>query len=431
MNKLETNIIKHDIDSGVVLRVEHLSKKFCRTIKRSMYYGTIDIIRSMMGIKYDTGKLRKDEFWALDDVSFELKKGETFGIIGENGSGKSTLLRLITGIFPPDKGRILIKGKVGSLIAVGAGFHPHMSGRENIFLNGTILGMSKNDINSKINDIIDFAEIGDFIDAPVSTYSSGMGVKLGFAIAVHSQPDILLVDEILSVGDISFRNKSMRKMNEYRRKANALIFVSHNLEQIRVLCDRVIVMSKGKIIFDGPTYQGIIKYENLSKDKRVNSINQNCHDELYRERWSDGDRVIINDIGILNNIGVPTQKVYVDEKLIVYIDFTIKEYADKLYFVISILNEKKDTDCIFVKSNDDESIRFTNISPGNYRVIVYFSPHNLGPGVYFINYAIANDETGEILDHGLTNKSFAVKSYRNFERGIVLSEPNWKLEKMI
>jgi lipopolysaccharide transport system ATP-binding protein len=193
----------------------------------------------MFGIQVKTYCLRKDEFWALDNISFNLKKGESLGIIGVNGSGKSTLLRLITGIFPPDMGRIAIRGKVGALIAVGAGFHPHMTGRENIYLNGTILGMTRKELNEKMDEIISFADIGDFLDAPVNTYSSGMRVRLGFAIAVHCEPDILLVDEILSVGDLAFRNKSMRKMAEFREKANALIFISHNLEQVRNLCSKV------------------------------------------------------------------------------------------------------------------------------------------------------------------------------------------------
>ena len=173
-----------DLGNAIVLRVENLCKKFCPTLKHSMYYGAIDTVRSMLGVAYATDQLRKNEFWALDDICFELRKGEALGIIGANGSGKSTLLRLITGIFPPDKGRIAFKGRIGALIAVGAGFHPYMTGRENIYLNGTILGMTRREIDAKLDAIIDFADIGDFLEAPISTYSSGMRVRLGFAIAV-------------------------------------------------------------------------------------------------------------------------------------------------------------------------------------------------------------------------------------------------------
>ena len=222
-------------NNDVVVSVKNVSKKFCRNLRRSMAYGILDLSKNLMGLKPDTSTLNRDEFWALDDVSFELRRGETLGIIGINGSGKSTLLRLLSGIFPPDKGEIAVKGRIGSLIAVGAGFHPHMTGRENVFLNGAILGMSRKEIEKKYDSIVGFAEIGDFLEAPVSTYSSGMRVRLGFAIAVHCEPDILLIDEVLSVGDLSFRNKSLRHMANFRAKAKALIFISHNLEQVRVL----------------------------------------------------------------------------------------------------------------------------------------------------------------------------------------------------
>ncbi len=242
---------KNELPDNVVLRVENLYKKFCRTLKHSMYYGAIDSARSMMGITYDTEILRKNEFWALEDISFELKKGEVLGIIGVNGSGKSTLLRLTTGIFPPDKGRISFKGRIGALIAVGAGFHPHMTGRENIYLNGTILGMTSREIDEKLDEIIDFAEIGDFLEAPVSTYSSGMRVRLGFAIAINCEPDILLLDEILAVGDVGFQLKCFNKLGELKKKGVASILVTHNLHHISTFCNRAVLLDKGKKIFIG------------------------------------------------------------------------------------------------------------------------------------------------------------------------------------
>ena len=418
------------LESDVVLRVENLHKKFCRTLKHSMFYGVIDSVRSMLGVDYATDRLRKNEFWALRDVCFELRKGETLGIIGANGSGKSTLLRLITGIYPPDSGRIAFKGRIGALIAVGAGFHPHMTGRENIYLNGTILGMTRREINDRLEEIIDFADIGDFLEAPVSTYSSGMRVRLGFAIAVHCEPDILLIDEVLSVGDLAFRNKSMRKMKEHRESANALVFISHNLDQIRVLCDRVIIMDHGKIVFNGKTAEGLIAYENMSKDKRVAAINRDC-DAQHRlwQRYVDGNRLVCSDLGILNDLGDRTSEISVVEELRVFVDFMVNEACEEIYFALSVFNEKKDTDCLWVKSNDTDRYCFKDIVPGAYRVLLTFKEHHLAPGVYFINYAIRNGTTGEIFDHGLTDVSFAVKSDKHFERGIILAEDEWRLVK--
>jgi lipopolysaccharide transport system ATP-binding protein len=420
-----------DIDPGsvTVLRVENLYKKFCRTLKHSMYYGLIDSVRSMLGIAYDTDHLRTKEFWALEDIGFELRKGEALGIIGANGSGKSTLLRLITGIFPPDQGRIAFKGRIGALIAVGAGFHPYMTGRENIYLNGTILGMTRREIDEKLDTIIEFADIGDFLEAPISTYSSGMRVRLGFAIAVHCEPDILLVDEVLSVGDLAFRNKSMRKMKEYRERANALVFISHNLDQIRVLCDRVIIMDHGRILFDGPTREGIIIYENMGKDKRVATINSDAEkDLLFRQKKSDGNRAGFIDLGLLNRDGERVLEVGIHEELRVFLDFVINEECEEIYFTLAVLNEAKNTECLWSKSNDSDRYCFKNIKPGKYRVVLTYKNHHLGPGVYFINYHILNGITGESYEHGLTNISFSVKSTEHFERGCVLSEDTWELQ---
>jgi lipopolysaccharide transport system ATP-binding protein len=200
--------------SEVVVSVKNISKKFCKALKRSMAYGIVDLSKNLFGIKPESTELRNEEFWALDDISFELMRGESLGLIGVNGSGKTTLLRLLAGIFPPDRGEIMIKGKVGALISVGAGFHAHMTGRENIYLNGSILGLSREEIDSKFEEITDFAEIGDFLDAPVATYSSGMRIRLGFSIATAIEPDVLLLDEILAVGDAKFRNKCYNRIGK-------------------------------------------------------------------------------------------------------------------------------------------------------------------------------------------------------------------------
>jgi ABC-type polysaccharide/polyol phosphate transport system ATPase subunit len=212
-----------------------------------MRYGMHDIGRNLLRMGTKPDKLRKDEFWAVDDVSFELHRGETLGIIGPNGSGKSTILKMLNGIFMPDKGKIEINGGVGALIEVGAGFHPMLSGRENIYVNGAILGMSKEDMDEKFDDIVEFADIGDFIDTPVKHYSSGMYVRLGFAVAVHCEPDILLVDEVLAVGDLAFALKCHRKMSEFRQSGGTVVMVTHNMQAIRNMCKNALWVNSGKI----------------------------------------------------------------------------------------------------------------------------------------------------------------------------------------
>jgi lipopolysaccharide transport system ATP-binding protein len=245
-----------------LVNIENVSKKFCKNLKRGMLYGSLDVTRSMFGIPYDQGYLRKNEFWAISDMSLKLGYGEGLGIVGENGSGKSTLLRLISGIFPPDKGRIEVRGRVSSLIAVGAGFHPYMTGRENIYLNGTMLGMTRNDILHKYESIVDYAELRDFIESPVSIYSAGMIIRLGFSIAIHCNPDILIIDDILSVGDQKFREKCIKYLNNIKEKLKGIIFVSHNLDLVRSICSRAIIMHKGSILFNGRTNEALTLYEN-------------------------------------------------------------------------------------------------------------------------------------------------------------------------
>jgi len=224
-----------------------------------MLYGMMDIGRNVFGMSSRPDKLRKGEFWAVDNLSFELNKGETFGIIGPNGSGKTTLLKMLNGIFWPDKGKISIRGKVGALIAVGAGFHPMLTGRENISINAAIIGMTKRELERKFDDIVEFAEIGDFLDSPVKFYSSGMYVRLGFAVAVHCEPDLLLVDEVLAVGDVNFQNKCLKKMQEILDKTT-VIFVSHNMNSVRLLCNRCLALSKGKVLSMGDTSDVINVY---------------------------------------------------------------------------------------------------------------------------------------------------------------------------
>ena len=264
-----------------VIVVKNLHKKFTRSLRRSLFYGTKDLLLSVLGRPAQADVLRKGEFWSLEDINFTVEKGEAFGIIGANGSGKTTLLRLLSGIFPPNKGSIMVKGKVGSLIALSAGFHPYMSGRENIYVNGTILGMSREEIDEKIADIIAFADIGEFIDAPVASYSSGMNVRLGFSIAIHSAPEIIFADEALAVGDLNFSLKCYRKIGEFREKGGTLVLVSHSISLIRNTCSKTLWLDKGKPVKYGPTAEVCDEFErytlaeSLAQDNSTGNIINN------------------------------------------------------------------------------------------------------------------------------------------------------------
>jgi lipopolysaccharide transport system ATP-binding protein len=299
-----SEIVAPDLPPDVVLKVDNVSKKFCRNLKRSMWYGLQDLGRNMIGGRRlkdgDSEKrhfseycsdskfqlhtanegLRKNEFWALRNVSFELKRGECLGLIGQNGCGKSTLLRLLAGIFPPDEGSIAIRGRVGALIALGAGFHPHLTGRENIFLNGAILGLSQTEIRSKFDDIVNFAEIGDFLDAPVSTYSSGMRVRLGFAVAVFSDPDVLLIDEVLAVGDVGFRHKCYSKIAQ-KLETMAIILVSHSEENVSRFCSSGLLLTNGKVFIHDTVHNAISQYKKQMRSSTLQSKQSIFHPCIF------------------------------------------------------------------------------------------------------------------------------------------------------
>lgn len=261
-----TSLIVKEIDTQpkereVVISIENVSKKFCRDLKRSLFYGLQDIATEVTGGKRKSDTLRKNEFWALNNVSFKLHRGEALGLVGSNGAGKSTILRIISGLIKPDTGTVKVKGRVAPLIALGAGFNPILSGRENIYANMSILGLPTAEIEKRFDEVVDFAEIADAIDAPVQTYSSGMAARLGFACAVHIEPDILLIDEVLAVGDVKFKMKCHRKLSELRKKGTAFILVTHNSHSILNICESSIYLKKGQLLASGDTEPVIRKYE--------------------------------------------------------------------------------------------------------------------------------------------------------------------------
>ena len=231
--------------SETLVKVENVSKKFCRDLKRSLWYGMKDLGNELLGRPHNgEGELRQDEFWAMKDVNFELKRGECIGLIGRNGAGKTTLLRMLNGLIKPDKGRIEMSGRVGALIALGAGFNPILTGRENIYVNASVLGLTKREINAKFDKIVEYAEVGDFIDSPFQSYSSGMQVRLGFAVAATLEPDVLLLDEVLAVGDIGFRHKCYNTIMELAQKC-AVIVVSHSMPSIARVSSHILLLHDG------------------------------------------------------------------------------------------------------------------------------------------------------------------------------------------
>jgi ABC-2 type transport system ATP-binding protein len=245
--------------------VDNVSKRFTMRYHRTFKQMTVAMLR---------GQKVSDTFLALDGVDFRIEQGESVGLMGLNGSGKSTLLKLINGVMKPDTGTVQTRGRIAGLIATGAGFHPQLTGRDNVFLNAAILGMSEAETNRKLDAIIEFADIGKFLDTPVGHYSSGMFSRLGFAVAVHTDSDIFLVDEVLAVGDKPFKKKCINRMEEIKKEGRTLVYVSHSAPSVRRMCERVLVLEKGVLGFDGPAKEGIryLKYDNDPDD--VSSENE-------------------------------------------------------------------------------------------------------------------------------------------------------------
>ena len=247
------------MSDDVMVKVEGISKKFCRTLKRSLWYGVQDLAAELLR-RDGYRDLRRDEFWAVRDVSFEVRRGEALGIIGPNGAGKTTMLRMLNGLIKPDRGKITMRGRVGALIALGAGFNPVLTGRENIYINAAVLGLSKRKVDKILGEIVDFAELHEFIDTPVQNYSSGMGVRLGFAVATQLDPDVLLIDEVLAVGDMAFQRKCIDRMKSLAKRGKTVVFVSHNIFAVQTLCDRAIWLEKGRIHEQGEAASVIAHY---------------------------------------------------------------------------------------------------------------------------------------------------------------------------
>jgi ABC-2 type transport system ATP-binding protein len=249
--------------------VDHATKKFTMRYHRTIKQITIAALRRQP---------ISDTFDAVSDVSFTIEQGESVGLMGLNGSGKSTLLKLISGVMKPDEGQVLTRGRIAGLIATGAGFHPQLTGRDNVYLNAAILGMSEAETRRKFDQIIDFADIGKFLDTPVGHYSSGMFSRLGFAVAVHTDSDIFLIDEVLAVGDRPFKRKCMARMQEIRKEGRTMVYVSHAAGSVRKMCERVLVLENGVLGYDGPVDEGI-KYLHYDDSE----------DDVHSEQNEDSD----------------------------------------------------------------------------------------------------------------------------------------------
>ena len=364
----------------VLITVENLSKKFCKDLKTSLWYGVKDLASGLSSNKNDR-ELRPKEFWAVKDISFELRRGECLGLIGHNGAGKSTLLKILNGLINPDAGKVTIKGRVGALIELGAGFNMILSGRENIYNNGAILGFTRKEIDEKIEEIIDFAEIREFIDMPVQNYSSGMKVRLGFAVAAQMEPDVLIIDEVLAVGDLGFVLKCFKRIDAILPNT-AIVFVSHGMPMVSRICSKIILMERG-----------IAKFQGADVAKAI---------DLYYTRFVDNESNIIytdNSIELVNiellevtNFinDIPQLRWGQDFKL--KMNFNLLRSLDNLMFLITIVDKEQRPVAIFDNNKDDSGI---NITDNQVEFNLIHNDIQLSKGVYSLNVWVGKLESTE------------------------------------
>jgi lipopolysaccharide transport system ATP-binding protein len=363
-----------------MIEVNNLSKKFCGDLKRSLLYGAKDIGREILGIARKSDRLRKSEFWALDNISFSVKSGEAVGLIGSNGAGKSTLLRIISGLIKPDSGVARIKGRVAPLIALGAGFNPILTGRENIFVNMSILGMTKNEIKKVFDQVVEFSELGHALDMPIQSYSSGMGARLGFACAVFTNADILLIDEVLAVGDIKFRTKCYRKLAELKKKQTTFILVSHNTQAILSMCDTAIYLSKGRLISHGEVTATTNRYE-TELLKREGELEISHHMILPEKNGEQSEGIDFKEVAFCNSDGGLLEYLVSGESAFLIIKCRVHLPLDNIQLKIIIRELTFESMSSITFDSSEDNICFS-VTPGNLTVKLSLPYLTLKPGIY-------------------------------------------------
>ena len=373
-------------EGDVLVKVENVGKIFCRNFRKSLAYGVMDGVGDLLPplARKSDGEgnpvLRKKEFWANQGISFELRRGECLGLIGHNGAGKTTLLKMLNGLIKPDSGSIEMRGRVGALIALGAGFNPILTGRENIYINGSVYGMSNKEIDAKFDEIVDFAELWDFIDSPVQNYSSGMKVRLGFAVASAIEPDILLIDEVLAVGDIGFRTKCYSRINKLRSSA-AVIFVSHSMAQVERLCENSILMSSGKVEYHGLSEEAVNRYNFLSDIEAGRSTAQISEDLTITESLLNGSEV--DDLLEING----------NEDLTVSLKGRSKKHYSNVEFVVTVFAPSGDS---ILQANSLKQKVNVELSE-DFKLSATLKAPNLGSGRKKVAIRILDASSGEIL----------------------------------
>lgn len=410
-------------DPDTVLTVQQVSKKFCRSLKRSLFYGLQDIATELTGGRQSQPDLRAQEFWALQQVSLQLKRGEALGLIGANGSGKTTLLRIISGLIKPDTGWVRIRGKVAPLIALGAGFSPVLTGRENIYANMSILGLSTRQIDQRFDQVVEFAEIGEAIDAPVYSYSSGMAARLGFSCAIHTDPDILLIDEVLAVGDIRFLGRCHRRLHELRQQGTAFVLVSHNPQAILSMCQQSIYLRQGIVRMAGETEAVMAQYEEdlfLGGARKVSSV---LH--LPPKPATESLGLDITTICFRDPAGQVLSTLTSGDPVTLCVKLRVHRPLSEVNLRLSFMEMAKDGQTTLYLGGSNDKDRF-QLAAGLHELQVELPYLGLPPGAYLLRVDIRR-EALFILDI-VESFSFTVQSNGRMSKSSFYQPRTWRIQ---
>jgi lipopolysaccharide transport system ATP-binding protein len=406
-----------------ILEIENLSKVFSIGHQRKPYNSLRDSFSGLF-----TKKETTEEFYALKDVSFQVEQGETVGIMGKNGAGKSTLLKILSKITPPSSGRIISRGRIASMLEVGTGFHSELSGRENIFFNGSILGMKRKEILLRFDEIVDFSGVERFLDTPLKHYSSGMQLRLAFSVAAFLEPEILVVDEVLAVGDAEFQKKCLNKMEDVSKSGRTILFVSHNMAAVKVLCPKSILLDSGSIRKEGPTHEIINDY--LQSYLEGNGM----------RTWAGGKRpgnrsVKVESIALKDMNGLPVASTMISEQYRVEITFEVVEEGGHARFSF-ILSDAGGTSLFGSLSNQEPHFHGKALSKGYYKSTCFLSGNMLNDGRFYIgilgygahwvdNFEVRNALCFDAIDDGVLKADY-MGSYGGFFRPAL----KWETEKL-
>lgn len=412
--------------SDTAIKVENLSKSYrLGHLRKTESYNTLrdafvsnskNLVRKtrelFIGNDVISGSL-VEEFWALKEINFEIKQGDRVGIIGRNGAGKSTLLKILSRITEPTKGRITLEGRVASLLEVGTGFHPELTGRENIYLNGSILGMSRAEVRNRFDEIVDFAEVERFLDTPVKRYSSGMYVRLAFAVAAHLDPEILIVDEVLAVGDIAFQKKCMSRMSEVGATGKTVLFVSHNMSAIEQLCSSVIMLNDGKVLHNSTDVKAAIHTYMSASDSEAGSEWTSTNDDFSNE-WFSPIRIYLgNEVGELDS-----HAVGVNNKILLYVEGVCSSIDPALQVGAAIYAEDGTLICWTFSADDNQ--KWISFNEGKNTLRLEIPSYFLNEGHYRIELGVALFQRMWVLEPGKNSPSIQFQV-----RGGFLSSRYW------